>query len=60
MYHCSKFFIFPFILISVIAFTNQELQAQDELNVISEKSKWLDHTNAPNALYHHLADEAYQ
>ncbi len=31
--------------------------AQNDLNVIS--GKWLDHTDAPNSLYHYLADQAY-
>lgn len=33
--------------------------AQDDLNVISGKNQWLHYTDAANALYHHLADEAY-
>lgn len=60
MRHYSRFLLFVFTLTSLVAFTSPRLQAQDELNVISEQSKWLDHTDAPNALYHHLAEEAYQ
>ncbi|HEX8041158.1 MAG TPA: acetylxylan esterase [Chryseosolibacter sp.] len=34
--------------------------AQEELNVIRTKEEpWLQYTDAPNALYHHLAGEAY-
>lgn len=46
----SKFLLF-FLLLSISA------NAQNELNVIT--SKWLDHTDAQNSLYHYLADQAY-
>ena len=45
------------IIFSVISFfENKHLYAQNELDVI--QNSWLKYTDAPNFLYHHLADEA--
>ena len=51
-----------FIAVATFVFSCawQFLAAQDELKIISGKNKWLHHTDAANALYHHLAEEAYQ
>ncbi|CAN5259941.1 alpha/beta hydrolase family protein [soil metagenome] len=47
-------FLFSLTLFLVI----QQAVAQDELKVISEK--WLHYQDAPNALYQHLAGQAYE
>jgi len=46
----SKFLLFSLLICTAA-------NAQNELNVIA--SKWLDHTDAQNSLYHYLADQAY-
>lgn len=60
MHHAipSNTIIFIFSLFFSIG--AKQVAAQNELNVISGgNSQWLHYTDAPNALYHHLADEAY-
>jgi hypothetical protein len=51
------------VFISVFAFISflyHSVMAQDDLNVFSKgDNQWLHFTDAPNALYHHLAGEAY-
>jgi hypothetical protein len=60
MRYPSTFQVLIVAMAPVFAFSYEPLHAQNELDVISNKSKWLDHTDAPNALYHHLAEEAYK
>lgn len=44
----------------LLLFAAAPVAAQEDLNVVSGKnSQWLHHTDASNALYHHLANEAY-
>jgi len=51
-----------FITLWLVVFMgNTRSAAQDDLAVIgSENNRWLHYTDAPNALYHHLAQEAYR
>ena len=56
--HRSLKFIYSFLLI--LSFSIQKVAGQDELDVISKNNQWLHYTDAPNALYHHLAKQAYQ
>ena len=52
---------FIFIVTTLVLIANKPLTAQDELKIISgAQSQWLHYTDAPNALYHHLAGQAYQ
>lgn len=50
--------VFTFLLMACLI--SGKVMAQDDLDVISKGSKWLHYTDAPNALYHHLAGEAYE
>ncbi len=50
----SKFIL---IITLVIFFTNGLVNAQNDLDVIS--NKWLQYSDAPNSLYHHIANQAY-
>lgn len=43
----------------IISFATTNAIAQDDLNVIGGENQWLHYSDASNALYHHLADEAY-
>ena len=45
------------LVLLAILMTNEKLNAQNELDVIT--GKWLQYSDAPNSLYHHLADQAY-
>jgi len=45
-----------FILLFSFSLINGTLYSQDETDVISN---WLEYTDAPNLLYHHLAGQAY-
>ena len=47
-----------FILLIIAFFTNNQLNAQSEWDVL--RNDWLQYTDAPNSLYHHLTNEAYQ
>ncbi len=47
----------------VLLITNISVMAQDELNVIqgeSSNNRWLQFSDAPNSLYHHLAGQAFE
>ena len=46
-----------YLLLLAILMTNEKLNAQNELDLIT--GKWLQYSDAPNSLYHHLADQAY-
>lgn len=48
-----------YLFFALLVFLSARTLAQDDLNVISGKTPWLHYTDAANALYHHLADEAY-
>ncbi len=48
--------LFTFSLIAFLS--NGHLYAQNESDVL--RNSWLQHSDAPNSLYHHLAGEAYQ
>lgn len=49
-----------FILVLALLLANEKAKAQDELDVISQgNNNWLHFSDAPNALYHHLATQAY-
>ena len=48
----------PFILSILLFLTNGTLNAQDELDVI--RNNWLQFSDAPNAFYHFLSNEAYK
>ncbi|NBC04508.1 MAG: prolyl oligopeptidase family serine peptidase [Bacteroidetes bacterium] len=51
------------LLLPIFLLLSEFVIAQDELNVISGESsnnRWLHHSDASNALYHHIANEAYQ
>ena len=45
-----------FILSLTILLNNNSISAQNELDVI--KDKWLQYSDAPNSLYHYIADQA--
>jgi hypothetical protein len=45
------------LLILVMLLNNKMLDAQNELDVI--RNSWIQYTDAPHSLYHHLADQAY-
>src|SRR5665647_2541278 len=54
------FLSFPkiiFILLLDILLTNGGLNAQNELDVI--RNNWLQYSDAPNSLYHHLTGQAF-
>ena len=45
---------------AIILFLNTRILAQSDLDVIkSGKDYWLNYSDAPNSLYHHLASQAY-
>jgi len=46
------------ILLMDILFTNDMVNAQNELNVV--QNNWLEFSDAPNSLYHHLTDTAFK
>lgn len=51
------------LVLSVFLFLSEFAIAQDELNVIrgeSSNNRWLEYSDASNALYHHVANEAYK
>jgi hypothetical protein len=45
------------LLILVMLLNNKILDAQNELDVI--RNSWIQYTDAPNSLYHYIADQAY-
>lgn len=47
--------IFTLLLVYLLGYGR--ISAQDELNVI--KNNWLQYSDAPNALYHHITGQAY-
>jgi len=53
----SDFFRIIFISSLVIILTNNKMNAQNDLDVI--RNSWLQYSDAPNSLYHHMAGEAY-
>jgi hypothetical protein len=53
----ASFFRTMFCVAIVAFYCIPEANAQEELKVISEGNSWLEFTDAPNALYHHLAGE---
>jgi hypothetical protein len=56
----AGFFQITLLLVSLFL-GGHPARAQDELKVVtSPGNKWLHFTDAPNALYHHLAAEAYE
>jgi len=50
-------FKFIFTLSLVILLTNERINAQDELDII--RNSWLQYSDAPNSLYHHITGQAY-
>ena len=52
----SSFFNSIFIISFVILLTNNNLNAQNELDVLNN---WLQFSDAPNLLYHHLTGQTY-
>ncbi|NBC65494.1 MAG: prolyl oligopeptidase family serine peptidase [Bacteroidetes bacterium] len=51
------------LVLPMFLFLSEYAFAQDELNVLrgeSSNNRWLHYSDVENALYHHLADEAYQ
>lgn len=51
------------LVLPMFLFLSEYAIAQDELNVIrgeSSNNRWLEYSDAPNSLYHHVANEAYQ
>ncbi len=52
-----SFFKFIFSLSLVILLTSERMKAQNELDVI--KNNWLQYSDAPNSLYHHLTGQAF-
>ncbi|HET9487913.1 MAG TPA: acetylxylan esterase [Chryseosolibacter sp.] len=57
----SRFFIRIFLPVIMVGGTANQTIAQDDFKVIGEgDNQWLHYTDASNALYHHLADEAYE
>ncbi|MCG2587541.1 alpha/beta hydrolase family protein [Rhodohalobacter sulfatireducens] len=51
------------LVLPMFLFLSEHAFAQDELNVLrgeSSNNRWLHYSDVENALYHHLADEAYQ
>ncbi|MEI6142582.1 MAG: acetylxylan esterase [Mariniphaga sp.] len=52
-----SFFRFIFTLSLVILLANERMKAQNELDVI--KNNWIQYSDAPNSLYHHLAGQAF-
>ncbi|MDZ7718369.1 MAG: acetylxylan esterase [Balneolaceae bacterium] len=51
------------LLLPMFLFLSEFVFAQDELNVIrgeSSNNRWLHYSDASNALYHHVANQAYQ
>lgn len=49
-----------FLFVYVVSSCLTQVAAQSELNVIQgQGNQWLQHTDAPNALYHHFAKQAY-
>ena len=45
-------------LVLILILANNRINGQDDLNVIT--NKWLQYTDAPNSLYHHLSGQAYK
>lgn len=61
MHAPASFFKTIFSVLLAACFCASEVTAQDELNIISGKgNRWLQYTDAPNALYHHLTAQAYE
>lgn len=59
----SIFFKILFILSIVLLFSADMVKAQESLHVIrgeSSNNRWIYFTDAPNALYHHLTNQAYE
>jgi len=57
IYKCKNLIKIILILSLVVLLISERLNAQNELDVIA--NKWLQYNDAPNSLYHHLADQAY-
>lgn len=55
---CAHLFKTIFTISLVIMLTNDMVKAQDELDVI--RNNWLQFSDAPNLLYHHLTSEAFE
>lgn len=55
----SRFFKTVIILTWITFPVIHQAKAQNEFHVISQENPWLHFTDAPNALYHHLAGQAY-
>ena len=53
----SGLFKIIFTISLVILLTNDRVKAQDKLDVI--RNNWLQFSDAPNSLYHHLTGQAY-
>ncbi|MEX2233543.1 MAG: acetylxylan esterase [Cyclobacteriaceae bacterium] len=60
--HPSQVFTrFLFTLLLIVSLAKNRSIAQQELNIITNgNNQWLHYTDASNALYHHLASQAYQ
>lgn len=54
----AQFTAMSFILVAFSVSVSSQAQ-DEELNVIQDKSQWLQFTDAQNSLYHHFANEAY-
>ncbi len=48
-----------FAIWALVVITVGEISAQNELKVLGGHRTWLQYTDAPNALYHHFANEAF-
>lgn len=47
-----------FIVLFIFLATTGSIRAQEDLDVV--RSKWLQYSDAPNSLYHHLTGQAYE
>ncbi|MBE9492679.1 MAG: hypothetical protein IMY70_07320, partial [Bacteroidetes bacterium] len=54
----SGLFKIIFTISLVILLANDRVKAQDELDVI--RNNWLQFSDVPNSLYHHLTSEAFE
>ena len=57
---CSNFFKIIFITLLTFLSSPTALQAQKEFDGLRGTHRWMRFTDAPNALYHHLAAQAYE
>ncbi|HOF21029.1 MAG TPA: hypothetical protein PLO24_07225, partial [Bacteroidales bacterium] len=50
-------FLLPIAVLLLIIFITGTVNAQNDLDVI--RNSWMEHSDASNSLYHHLADQCY-